>query len=61
MNKFKHIALRGSMILFLLCLIMVFIVDKGSAEQVIMLLSMGINAILFVISLILVIRDKNDY
>ena len=60
MNKIKYFALRGSMILFFLCLFMVFILDKGSAEQVVVLLSMGINLIVFIVSLILVRRDKDD-
>ena len=60
MNKFKYFALRGSMILFFLCLIMVFFLDKGSAEQVVVLMSMGINLIVFIVSLILIRRDKGD-
>lgn len=58
MGNMKKFAMRGSMILFLLCLIMLFIVDRGSAEFVVLTISMAINAVIFIVSFIL-IRHEN--
>jgi hypothetical protein len=58
-TKIYSYILRFSMVLFFLCLFMVFYVDKGSAEFVIMVISTVINAVLAIVSgIILNIKEK---
>lgn len=51
MKNIAPIAMRIALVLLILCVIVLFIVDYGTAEWVVLLISAVLNAVFFIVML----------